>query len=151
MRKVLLLLFVLSLSFGQNFAQRTYAMIKPHAMVHREAIVDRILQEGLAIVTQKEFSMTEGLARQFYAHLSEKPFFGEILEMMLAGPVWAMILEGDNAIERWRELMGPTDPAKASEGTIRYEYGTDVGYNAVHGSDGVENAEKEIAFIFSET
>jgi nucleoside-diphosphate kinase len=95
------------------------------------------------------FRLTRELAGEFYAVHREKPFYGELLDFMSSGPCIAMALSGENAVARWRELMGATNPANAAEGTIRRLYGTSVQFNACHGSDAPETARQETAFFFS--
>ena len=132
--------------------EKTYAMIKPGALKagHDKAIVDRIRQEGFEIVAIKELRMTKDLAEQFYAVHKEKPFFGEIVASLSSGPVIAMVLEKEGAINAWRDLMGVTNPADAADGTIRKLYGVTITDNATHGSDASETAATEIALIFPE-
>jgi nucleoside-diphosphate kinase len=132
--------------------EKTYAMIKPGALKagHDKAIIDRIKQEGFSIVAMKKLQMTKDLAEQFYAVHKEKPFFSELVDSIISGPVIAMVLEKEDAITAWRDLMGVTDPAKAADGTIRKLYGVSIGENATHGSDAPETAATEISLIFSE-
>jgi nucleoside-diphosphate kinase len=132
--------------------ERTYAMIKPGAVQRGQdkAIIDRIKQEGFSIVAMKKLNMTKDLAEKFYDVHKEKPFFDEIVAGLCSGPVVAIILEKENAINAWRELMGVTNPAEAAEGTIRKLYGVTITDNATHGSDGPETAKTEIALLFPE-
>ncbi len=118
-------------------SNRTFTMIKPDAMEngHAGAIIDRITQAGFRLV--------------FYAVHKERPFYGELVEFMSRGPIVAAILEKDNAVADFRELIGATNPANAAEGTIRKDFATSVGENAVHGSDSNENATIEGSFFFS--
>lgn len=135
-----------------TMSNRTYGMIKPEAVQNRNTgkIIDRIESEGFSIVAMKKMHMTKDLAEQFYAVHKEKPFFGELVESIASGPIVAFVLEKDDAITAWRELMGATNPADAAEGTLRKLYGTSIGNNATHGSDAPETAAAEIKLIFPE-
>jgi len=126
-------------------------MIKPDAMKtgHAGAILDRIIKEGYKIVALKMTKLSADKAGEFYAIHKERPFFGELVEFMSSGPIIAAILEKDNAVASFRELIGATNPANAAEGTIRKLYAASVGENAVHGSDSDENAKIEGDFFFS--
>ncbi len=130
---------------------RTFTMIKPDAFKngHAGAILDRILKEGFSIKALKMLKLTEEKAGEFYAIHRERPFFGELVSFMSQGPIIAAILEKENAVEDFRKLIGATNPANAEEGTIRKLYAASVGENAVHGSDGDENAKIEGDFMFS--
>lgn len=130
---------------------RTFTMIKPDAVRngHIGAILNQIIQAGFRIVAMKYTQLSISKAGEFYAVHKERPFFGELTEFMSSGPIVAAILEKDNAVEDFRKLIGATDPAKAEPGTIRALYATNVGENAVHGSDSDENAEIESTFFFS--
>ena len=130
---------------------RTLAIIKPDAVRAGNAgrILTMIEGSGLAVDAARMFRLTKELAGEFYAVHREKPFYGELLNFMSSGPCVAMVLSGENAIARWRELMGATNPANAAEGTIRRLYGTTVQFNACHGSDAPETARQEVAFFFS--
>ena len=132
--------------------QRTIAIAKPDAAgnpgVTGEILV-RIEERGLSIVGLKKIQLTEEDARGFYAVHRERPFYGELVEFMTSGPVVVVALEGDDAIQRWRDLMGPTDAAKAGPGTIRGDFGTDIERNASHGSDAPETAKVELAYFFN--
>jgi nucleoside-diphosphate kinase len=126
-------------------------MIKPDAMKngHAGAIIDRIIKEGFKIVALKMTKITAEKAGEFYAIHKERPFYGELVEFMSSGPIIAAILEKQNAVSAFRELIGATNPAQAAEGTIRKLFATSVGENAVHGSDSDENAIIESDFFFS--
>ena len=126
-------------------------MIKPDAMKngHAGAIIDRIIKEGFKIVALKMTRLSETKAGEFYAVHKERPFYGELVSFMSSGPIIAAILEKDNAVSAFRELIGATNPAQAAEGTIRKLFATSVGENAVHGSDSDENAGIEGNFFFS--
>jgi len=130
---------------------RTYTMVKPTAMRkgYMAAIMNQITEGGFKIVAAKMTQLSIDDAKEFYAIHSERPFFGELTEFMSSGPIMAMILEKENAIEAYRNFIGATNPEEAAEGTIRKKYGTNMGENAVHGSDSDENAEIESNFFFS--
>jgi len=131
--------------------ERTFSILKPDATQRNitGAINAMIEKAGLRIVAQKRIRMTRGQAETFYAVHRERPFFGELVEFMTSGPVVVQVLEGENAIARYREVMGATDPAKAAEGTIRKLHARSVGENSVHGSDAPDTAAKEIAQFFA--
>ncbi len=133
--------------------ERTLALIKPDAIAARNAggILTMIEQSGLEIVAMRQVRLTAELAGRFYAVHRGKPFYDGLVEYMSSGPTIAMVLRGENASTRWRELMGATDPATAAEGTIRKLYGTAVNRNATHGSDAPETARDEVAFFFAES
>ena len=132
--------------------QRTLSIIKPDAVAKGVTgeILGRIQGAGLEIIALKMIQLTDAQARGFYAVHKERPFFDSLVAFMTSGPVVVSVLEGENAIARYRELMGATNPAEADEGTIRKAYGTDVGENACHGSDSVENGKIEVAYFFPE-
>ena len=131
--------------------ERTLAIIKPDAMGRGLAaeILARIHAAKLQIVTIKTQRLTKTEAEGFYAVHRQQPFFAELVEFMSTGKVIVMVLEAENAIARWREVMGATDPAKAAPGTIRRELGTTIQYNCTHGSDGPQTAAFEIAYFFA--
>lgn len=131
--------------------ERTFSIIKPDATKRNltGAINAVIEKAGLRIVAQKRVRMTRRQAETFYAVHKERPFFGELVEFMISAPVVVQVLEGDNAIARYREVMGATNPANAAEGTIRKEFALSTGENSVHGSDSPENAAIEIAQFFA--
>ena len=131
--------------------ERTFGIVKPDA-VGRNAIggvIDTIEKGGLKIVGLRLVRMSEGQARAFYAVHKDRPFFNDLVKFMTSGPAVVMAIEGENAIARYREVMGPTDSKKAPAGTIRNKYGTDIEKNAVHGSDGPDTARAELAFFFA--
>jgi nucleoside-diphosphate kinase len=132
--------------------ERTFSIIKPDATERNltGAINAMIEQAGLRIVAQKRVRITKDQAEAFYAVHKERPFFRELVDFMISGPVVVQVLEGDNAIVRYRDIMGATDPAKAAPGTIRKSHAKSIGENSVHGSDAPETAVKEIAQFFSE-
>jgi nucleoside-diphosphate kinase len=131
--------------------EQTLAICKPDSV--KRNLVGQILSQieasGLQIKALKRLTLTRRQAEAFYDVHKERPFFGSLCEYMTSGPVVVAALEGERAIERWRELMGATDPAKAAEGTIRKKFGQNIEQNAVHGSDAKETAAREIAFFFS--
>ena len=131
--------------------ERTFSIIKPDATARNltGAINAMIEQAGLRIVAQRRVRMTREQAETFYAVHRQRPFFGELVDTMTSGPVVVQVLEGDNAIAAYRDLMGATDPAKAADGTIRKIHAKSIGENSVHGSDAAETAVKEIAQFFS--
>jgi nucleoside-diphosphate kinase len=131
--------------------ERTFSIIKPDATARNltGAINALIEKAGLRIVAQRRIRMTRGEAETFYAVHRERPFFRELVEFMTSGPVVVQVLEGENAIAKYRDIMGATNPANAADGTIRKLYAKSVGENSVHGSDAPETAEKEIAQFFS--
>ncbi len=130
---------------------RTFTMIKPDATGagNSGAIMKMIEDAGFTVKAVKMTRMTEEVAGQFYAVHKERPFYGELCEYMSSGPIIAMILEKDNAVEDFRKLIGATDPAKAEAGTIRNLFAKSIEANAVHGSDSDENARVEGSFFFS--
>ena len=132
--------------------ERTFSIIKPDATTRNltGAINAMIEQAGLRIVAQKRVRITKEQAEAFYAVHKERPFFRELVDFMISGPVVVQVLQGDNAIARYRDIMGATDPAKAAPGTIRKVHANSIGENSVHGSDAPETAVKEIAQFFSE-
>lgn len=126
-------------------------MLKPDAIEngHMGKILDLIIQNGFAIKAMKYTKLTTAQASDFYAVHKERPFYGELVEYMTSGPIVAAILEKEDAVASFRQLIGATDPAEAAEGTIRHAYAESKGRNAVHGSDSDENAAIESAFHFS--
>jgi nucleoside-diphosphate kinase len=131
--------------------ERTFSILKPDATRRNltGAINAKIEQAGLRIVAQKRVWMTRGQAETFYGVHRERPFFGELVDTMTSGPVVVQVLEGENAIKKYREVMGATNPEKADAGTIRKEFAVSMGENSVHGSDAPETAAIEIAQWFS--
>lgn len=136
---------------NKYMSNRTFTMIKPDAMKngHAGVILDRFIKEGYRIVALKITKLSAEKAGEFYAVHKERPFYGELVEFMSSGPITAAILEKENAVASFRELIGATNPAQAAEGTIRKMYATSLGENAVHGSDSDENAKIESDFFFS--
>jgi nucleoside-diphosphate kinase len=131
--------------------ERTFSILKPDATRRNLTgkINAKIEEAGLRIVAQKRVRMTRAEAETFYGVHKERPFFGELVEQMTGAPVVVQVLEGENAIARYREVMGATNPQKADPGTIRKEYALNMGENSVHGSDAPETAKMEIAQWFS--
>ena len=131
--------------------ERTFAIIKPNAFADGNSgkIISRIYQEGFTIVGLKKLYLSKVKAEGFYYVHKSRPFFDELTEFMSSGPCIAMVLEADNAIQKWRDLMGATNPAQAAEGTLRREFGKSLGENATHGSDGPETAAFEIGYFFA--
>jgi len=130
--------------------ERTFSIIKPDATARNltGAINAMIEQAGLRIIAQRRVRISREQAETFYAVHRERPFFGELVDFMISGPVVVQVLEGDSAIARYRDLMGATDPAKAAPGTIRKVHARSIGENSVHGSDAPDTAVKEIAQFF---
>lgn len=131
---------------------RTFGILKPDAVASKKtgAILDVIEKNGFRIVGMKLIHMTRPQAEGFYAVHKERPFFGELVTFMIEGPVVVLGLEADNAVPKWRDLMGATNPANAAEGTIRKQFAESIGRNAVHGSDSPENAEIELKYFFAD-
>ena len=130
--------------------ERTFSIIKPDATERNltGAVNALIEKAGLRIVAQKRIRMTREQAKTFYAVHKARPFFGELVDFMTSGPVVVQVLEGDDAVQKNRDLMGATDPKKAEKGTIRADFAQSIDANAVHGSDSAENAAVEIAYFF---
>ena len=133
-------------------AERTFSIIKPDATRRNlTGKVNAVIEDaGLRIVAQRRIKMSRAQAETFYEVHKERPFFGELVDFMISEPVVVQVLEGDNAVARYREVMGATNPANADEGTIRKLYAVSVGENSVHGSDSQDNAKIEIAQFFTE-
>ena len=132
--------------------ERTFSILKPDATERNlTGAINAIIEKaGLRIVAQKRVRITTQQAEQFYSVHKERPFFGELVEFMISGPVVVQVLEGEKAITRYREVMGATDPAKAADGTIRKIHARSIGENSVHGSDAPDTAAREIAQFFSD-
>ncbi len=132
--------------------QKTLSIIKPDAVKagHVDAINLMIENSGLKILEKKEIKLSKEEAQQFYAVHSDKPFYNELCEFMTSGPIIVQMIEGENAIELYRKVMGATNPAEADENTIRKKFATSIQENAVHGSDNENNALKELNFFFKE-
>ncbi len=131
--------------------EQTLAIIKPDAIGnnYHGKIIDHILDKGFRIVAAELTWLTEADAQEFYAVHRERPFFHDLVEFMTSGPCLPMVLEHENAVEYFREVIGATNPEEADEGTVRKLYAESIQNNAVHGSDSPKNAQKEIAFFFS--
>ena len=132
--------------------EKTLSIIKPDAVAKNVIgkIIDRFESNGLRIAAAKKIKLSKEDAGQFYEVHKDRPFFNDLCEYMSSGPVVVMVLEGENAVAKNRELMGATNPKEAAAGTIRADFADSIEANAVHGSDSLENAKKEIAFFFSE-
>ncbi len=130
--------------------ERTFSILKPDATARNiTGKINAVIEEaGLRIVAQRRIRMTQEEAEDFYDVHRERPFYGELVEFMTSGPVVVQVLEGENAVLRYREVMGATNPAAAAEGTIRKLFALSVGENSVHGSDSIDNAKIEIAQFF---
>ena len=131
--------------------QRTLAIVKPDAVAKKAAgqIMARIEESGLEVVGLKRMQLDEEMARGFYAVHKERPFFGDLVKFMTSGPVVVLAIEGEDAIKRWRDLMGPTNSNEAPAGTMRGDFGTDIERNATHGSDAPETARLELEYFFN--
>lgn len=131
--------------------QRTFSIIKPDATKRNltGAVNAKIEAAGLRIIAQKRIRMTREQAETFYGVHKDRPFFGELVEFMISEPVVVQVLEGENAIAKYRDVMGATDPAEAVDGTIRKDFALSKGENSVHGSDAPETAAEEIAYFFA--
>ncbi|WP_104748523.1 nucleoside-diphosphate kinase [Helicobacter cetorum] len=131
--------------------QRTLSIIKPDAVKKRVVgkIIERFESNGLEVVAMKRLHLSEQDAKAFYVVHKDRPFYMELVGFMTSGPVVVMVLEGENAVAKNRELMGATDPKMAQKGTIRADFAESIDANAVHGSDSLENAKNEIAFFFA--
>lgn len=133
--------------------EQTFSIIKPDATKRNlTGKINALIEEsGLRIVAQRRIHLSRREASQFYDIHKERPFFGELVEYMVSEPVVVQVLEGENAVAKYREIMGATNPAEAAAGTIRKEFALSIGENSVHGSDSLENAKNEISFFFSKT
>jgi nucleoside-diphosphate kinase len=132
--------------------ERTFSIIKPDATNRNlTGAINAIIEKGgLRIVAQKRIKMTQAQAEKFYEIHKERPFYGELVDFMVSAPVVVQVLEGENAVAKYREIMGATNPANAEPGTIRKEHAVSVGENSVHGSDSLDNAKLEIAQFFTD-
>jgi nucleoside-diphosphate kinase len=130
--------------------ERTFSILKPDATARNlTGAINAIIEKaGLRIVAQKRIRMSRADAEKFYEVHKARPFYGELVDFMTSGPVVIQVLEGENAIAKYRDVMGATDPAKAADGTIRKVHAKSVGENSVHGSDAADTAKKEIAQFF---
>lgn len=132
--------------------ERTFSIIKPDATKRNlTGKINAVIEDaGLRIVAQRRIRMSEDQAKKFYEVHKERPFYGELVEFMTSGPVVVQVLEGPNAVAKYREVMGATNPEQAADGTIRKLYANNVGENSVHGSDSLDNAKIEIAQFFTD-
>ncbi len=132
--------------------ERTFSIIKPDATRRNLTgkIIDKLESAGLRVVAQRRIRMSRKQAEGFYAVHKERPFFGELVDFMISGPVVVQVLEGENAVAKNREVMGATNPKDAAPGTIRKEFALSVGENSVHGSDAAATARDEIKFFFKD-
>ena len=133
--------------------EQTLSIIKPDAVKKGVIgkIIDRFESNGLRVAAMKKIALSKDVAGNFYDIHRQRPFFGELVEFMSSGPVVVMVLEGEGAVTKNRDLMGATNPKEAKPGTIRADFADSIDANAVHGSDSLENAQKEIAFFFAKT
>ncbi|ABC57028.1 MULTISPECIES: nucleoside-diphosphate kinase [Methanosphaera] len=133
--------------------QRTFTMLKPDAVKRRLTgeILTRFEKRGLKVIAAKTLMISEDLAKTHYGEHSDKPFFNDLISYITSGPVFAMVLEGDDVISLVRKMVGATNPKEADIGTIRGDYGIDTGRNIVHASDSEESAQREINLFFDET
>ncbi len=131
--------------------ERTFAIIKPDAVGRglQGEILSRIHKAGFRILAIKSMRLTKDEAGGFYAVHRERPFFGELTDFMSSGKIFALVLEAENAITKWRDTMGATDPKKAAPGSIRHDLGTSIGNNCTHGSDALDTAAFEISYFFA--
>ena len=132
--------------------ERTLSIVKPSSVADNNigGILNKFESAGLTIVAARMLQLSQQQAEGFYAVHSDRPFFGELVEFMISGPIVVQVLEGEDAIKRNRDIMGATNPADAEAGTIRAEFGKDISENAVHGSDAPDTAKTEIAFFFKD-
>jgi len=131
--------------------ERTFGIVKPDAVAKNAigGVIGMVESGGLKVIGVRLVHLAEAQARAFYAVHKDRPFFNDLVKFMTSGPAVVMAIEGENAIARYREIMGPTDSKKAPAGTIRNKYGTDIEKNAVHGSDGPDTARAELSFFFA--
>ena len=133
--------------------RRTFSIIKPDATKRNiTGAINKIIEEsGLTIISQKRVKLSREKAEGFYSIHKDKPFFKDLIDYMTSGPVVIQVLEGENAVENYRKIMGATNPENAEKGTIRKEFALNIQENSVHGSDSIENAKIEIAYFFDES
>ncbi|MCR6643189.1 MAG: nucleoside-diphosphate kinase [Terricaulis sp.] len=133
-------------------AERTFSIIKPDATKRNlTGAINAVIEgAGLRIIAQKRIWLSEGQAEGFYDVHKERPFFRDLVSFMISGPVVVQVLEGENAVTKYRDVMGATNPANAADGTIRKQFAESIEANSVHGSDSLENAEREIKFFFND-
>ena len=130
--------------------ENTLSIIKPDATKRNITINAKFEDAGLNIIAQKRLQMTKYMAQKFYEIHKDRPFFNDLVDFMISGPVIAQVLRGENAVKSNRDIMGATNPKEAEKGTIRNEFAESIEANSVHGSDSIENAESEISFFFAE-
>ena len=132
--------------------ERTFALIKPDAVAAGKAqeIIQAIKDRGFTVVAQQEVTLDKDTAEKFYGVHADKPFYADLVTFITSGPAIVLALEKENAVADWRELMGATNPEQAAEGTLRKTFGTDIGHNAVHGSDSSDSAAQELKLFFPE-
>lgn len=132
--------------------EQTLSIVKPDAVGQNQIgnIIEYFEREGLSVVAAKMTQLSKQQAEGFYAVHKERPFFNELIEFMTSGPILVMVLEGENAVTRNRQIMGPTDPTKAPAGTVRADFATSIDRNAIHGSDSPDTAKEEISFFFKQ-
>lgn len=147
--KLFTLILTLAATLGLQ-AEQTLSIIKPDAVAanHIGAIIEKFENAGLKVVAAKMTKLSKEQAEEFYAVHKERPFYNDLVTFMTSGPIFVQVLDGDDAVALNRKIMGPTNSKNAEKGTVRGDFGTDVQRNAVHGSDSLENAQKEIAFFF---
>jgi len=135
---------------SSHTVEQTLSIIKPDAVEQNQIgnIIEYFERDGLSVVAAKMVHLSAEQAKGFYAVHKDKPFYEDLVKFMTSGPILVMVLEGENAIARNREIMGATDPSKAKDGTVRCDFATSIERNAVHGSDSSETAKKEIPFFF---
>lgn len=140
------------MTVGNSMKQKTLAIVKPDGVKKNVIgqIIARYEKAGLTVVALKMIRLNQESAEHFYAVHAQRPFFGELTDFISSGPIVVMILEGDDAINKNRELMGATNPQEAKEGTIRRDFADSIAHNIVHGSDGPDTAAEETAFFFGE-
>ena len=145
-------MFHFQLNYGDREMEQTLSIIKPDAVAKNVVgqILARFEAADLRIAATKKIQLSQADAEAFYAIHAERPFFNDLVDFMISGPVVVSVLEGENAMQKNRDLMGATNPKEAEAGTIRADFAENIDANAVHGSDSVENAANEIAFFFSE-
>ena len=131
--------------------EQTFVLIKPNAMEKQKAgaIIQKFQQEGLSLIGLKMVKVSKSHCEEFYQEHRERPFFQELVDFISSAPVIVMALQGTDAVSKVRNIMGDTDPKKARQGTIRFEYGDSIGKNAIHGSDSLISAKRELALFFS--
>ena len=131
--------------------EKTFVLIKPNVIKKQKAgeIIDRFQKEGLGLAGLKMRHISKKLCQEFYAEHQAQPFFQELVNFISSSPVIVLVLQGENAVFRVREIMGDTDPKKAKEGTLRHQYGDSIGENAVHGSDSLKSAQRELDLFFA--